>query len=75
MGEVPKTNAKRIAAPKSGLPDAIANAIIACVVPQGMNMVKAPKIAGAKRSWLLDLFLTSLVKNLVGWITKYLKIG
>src|SRR3989344_780435 len=69
-GLVPKTKAYKMAAPVIGLPLAIAKAIIAWVVPQGIKIVKAPKRAGAKTSLLLDWFLTSRVKNFGGWIIK-----
>ena len=68
--ETVETKAKRIAAPPQGLPDAIASAIIACVVPQGIKIVKAPRIAGANRFLLFDSLRTSLVKNRGGWIIK-----
>src|SRR3989344_2608564 len=53
-GEVPKTNIPIIAAPKNGLPEDMAKASIAKVVPQGIKTVNAPKAAGANKSLLLD---------------------
>ncbi len=59
-------NANIINIPVNGFPLPIANAIMACVVPQGMKIVNAPRIAGAKILLLLDWFLIVLVRNLGG---------
>src|SRR3989344_3056020 len=53
----------------------MAKAIIPWVMPQGINTVNAPKIAGENKSPLFDTLLIFLVINLGGWMIKYLKNG
>src|SRR3989304_58422 len=67
-GAVPKIKTPMIAAPRNGLPDEMAKASMAKVVPQGIKIVKAPKIAGAKISLLLDASLIFRVKKRGGWM-------
>src|SRR3989344_1401509 len=74
-GLVPATNAAITAAPQTGFPEATVSAIIACVVPQGISTVAAPKTVGANHAPLFAWPLIHRGKNLGGCKIKYRKNG